>query len=50
MVANQLNIVRIVRFESDDHLPLGQTVNILNMIIVITSVFEKDAKYYPRVY
>ena len=30
-----------IRFESDDNLPLGQTVNILYMIIVITSVLKK---------
>ena len=31
-----------IRFESDDDLPLGKTLNILNIIIVITSVFEED--------
>ena len=39
-----------IRFESDDDLPLGKTLNILNMIIVITSVFEEGGKYYPQVY
>ena len=39
-----------IRFESDDDLPLGEALNILNMIIVTTSVFEKDSKYYPQVY
>ena len=40
----------INRFESDDDLPLGKTLNIPNMIIVATPGFEKDTKYYPQVY
>ena len=39
-----------IRFESDDDLSLGKPLNILEMIIVTTSVFEKDGKYYPQVY
>ena len=39
-----------IRFESDDDLPLGKPLNILEMIIVTTSVFEKDGNYYPQVY
>ena len=30
-----------IRIESDDHLPLGKTLNILEMKIVNASVFEK---------
>ena len=39
-----------IRFESDDDLPLGQPLNIPNMITVAASVFGKDGKYYPQVY
>ena len=33
-----------VKFESDDDLPLGQTFNVLHMIIVVASVLEKNGK------
>ena len=39
-----------IRFESDDDLPLGKTLNILSIIIFALSVFEKDGKDYPQVY
>ena len=31
-----------IKFESDDDLPLGKTFNILNIIIVVASVLEKN--------
>ena len=34
-----------LKFESDDHLPLGKTFNILDIIIVATSVFEKMVSF-----
>ena len=37
-----------VKFESDIDLPLGKTFNILDMIIVVTSILEKNGKYYPQ--
>ena len=39
-----------IRFESDDDLPLGKPLNILEMMIITASVFEKDGKYYRQVY
>ena len=39
-----------IRFESDDDLPLGKILSIPSMIIVVRSVFQKDNKYYPKVY
>ena len=39
-----------IRFESDDDLPLGKILSIPSMIIVVKSVFQKDSKYYPKVY
>ena len=38
-----------IRFESNDDLPLGKTLNIPCIIIVAASVFEKDGKYYRQV-
>ena len=43
-----MNFMKI-RFESDDDLPLGRTINILDMIIVVASVLEKNGKYYPQI-
>ena len=37
-----------IRFESDIDLPLGKTFNILDMIIVVASIFLKNGKYYPQ--
>ena len=31
-----------IKFESDDDLPLGKTFNILNIIIAVASVLEKN--------
>ena len=39
-----------IRFESDDDLPLGKILSIPSMIIVAKSVFQKDNKYYSKVY
>ena len=39
-----------IKFESDDHLPLDETFNIPDMIIVIASVLEKNGKYYPHIF
>ena len=38
-----------IKLESDDDLPLGKTFNILDMIIVVASVLEKNRKYYPQI-
>ena len=37
-----------IKFESDDDLPLGETFNVADMIIVVASVLEKNGKYYPQ--
>ena len=37
-----------ISFESDNDLPLGKTFNILDMISFVTSVIEKNVKYYPQ--
>ena len=39
------------RFGSNDNdLPLGRTLSIPVLIIVVKSVFQNDNKYYPQVY
>ena len=39
-----------IKFKSDDDLPLGKAFNILDMIIVSASVYEKNGKYYPQTF
>ena len=38
-----------IKFQLDDDLPLDKTFNILDMIIVVVSVLEKNSKYYPQI-
>ena len=38
-----------IKFKSNDDLPLGKILNISVCIIIVTSVFEEDGKYYPQV-
>ena len=37
-----------IRFEPDDDLPLGKTLNIPSMVIT-RSVFQEGGRYYPQV-
>ena len=39
-----------IKFESYDDLPLRKILSILSMIIVVRSVFQKDNKFYSKVY
>ena len=39
-----------IRFESDGDLPLGETFNIVHMIIAAASVLEKNRKSYLQVF
>ena len=39
-----------IKFNSDYNLPLNKKSKLHNMTIVIRSVFEEDAKFYPQVY
>ena len=43
MIKDYMNI----KFSSDDDLPLNKPLKFHNMIITITSIFEKDGKLYP---
>ena len=39
-----------MKFNSDDELPLNKTIEILDMIIVVTAVFLENNKYYPQTF
>ena len=39
-----------IKFESNDDLRLGKTFHILDMIVVVASVLEKDGKFYPLIF
>ena len=39
-----------IMFESDDNLPLGNSSNVLDIIIFVSSVLEKKDKYYPQIF
>ena len=40
----------MIRFDSDDDLPLGETIKIGSVTLIIRSVLEKDGGYYPQVF
>ena len=40
----------VIRFDSDDTLPLNETIQIKSLIVIIRSVFESDGGYYPQVF
>ena len=39
---------KVIRFDSDDILPLNKTVKIKSLAMVIRSVIESDGRYYPQ--
>ena len=39
-----------IKFNSDDNLPLNETLKFHNITIIIRSVFEENGKYYPHVF
>ena len=38
------------KFNLDDNLPLNKTLKLLNLTIIVRSVFQEDNKYYPQVF
>ena len=40
----------LIRFESDDDLPLDKILNIPSLIMITRFVFHEENKYYPQVY
>ena len=39
-----------IKFDSDDKLPLNKVLKFHAVIIIISSVFERDGKYYPPIF
>ena len=39
-----------IKFDSDDKLPLNKVLKFHALTIIIRSVFERDAKYYPQIF
>ena len=39
-----------INFNSDDNLPLNKILKLRILIIIIRNIFEKNGKYYPRIY
>ena len=37
-----------IKFNSDDNLPLKETLELFNMIIVVMSVFYEGIAYHPQ--
>ena len=37
-----------IKFNSDDNLPLNKTLKLLNLTIIVRSVFQEDNKYCPQ--
>ena len=38
-----------IKFKTNDDLPLGKIINIPVCVIIVSSVFKEDGKYYPQV-
>ena len=39
-----------IKFNSDDNLPLNKILKLHNLTIVVTSVFQRENKYYPQLF
>ena len=39
-----------IKFNSDDSLSLNKTLRLLNLTIIVRSVFQEVGKYYPQVF
>ena len=37
-----------IKFNTDDDILLNKNVNIMTITVVISCIFEKDGKYYPK--
>ena len=44
------NLVNMMKFNSDDDIPLNKILNLHMLTIIVRSGFEKDGKYYPQVF
>ena len=53
MVAKKLNMGKILkkmRCESNDDLPLNKPIKLRLLTIIIRSVFSEDGKFYPQLF
>ena len=51
MVAKQLNmgkILKIIKYESNDDLPMNKLIRLHLLSIIIRCVFTKGGKFYPQ--
>ena len=39
-----------IKFLSDDDLPLDKELKLINLTIVVRTVFKEDGKYYPQIF
>ena len=42
------NFIKI-RFQTNDDLPLNEIINIPVCVVIVSSIFKEDGKYYPQV-
>ena len=38
-----------IKLNSDDDLPLNKQLKLINLTIIVRTVFEEDGKYYPQI-
>ena len=38
-----------IKFDSDDDLLLNKQLKLINLTIIVRTVFEEDSKYYPQI-
>ena len=39
-----------IKFDTDDNLPLNKKLKLHMLVIIVTSVFEEDGKFYIQLY
>ena len=39
-----------IKFDTDDNLPLKNTLKLHNMIVIVRSVFKEDGTFYLQIY
>ena len=39
-----------IKFNSDDDLPLNKQLKFINLTIIVRTVFDENAKYYPQIF
>ena len=39
-----------IKFNSGNNLPLNKLLKLLNLTIIVRTIFEENGKYYPRIF